>query len=59
MTDEPTPTRARSQRPLLRILLVAAVVLLIALGLLMVTGVWTAWTTQLQLWFANEWEMPL
>ena len=33
--------------------------LLIALGLLMVTGVWTAWTTQLQLWFANEWEMPL
>ena len=33
--------------------------LLIALGLLMVTGVWTAWTTQLQLWFVNVWEMPL
>ena len=37
----------------------ATPLLLIALGLLMVTGVWTAWTTQLQLWFANEWEMPL
>ena len=32
---------------------------LILLGLLMVTGVWTLWTTQLQLWFANEWTMPL
>ena len=29
------------------------------LGLLMVTGVWTHWTTQLQFWFANEWRMPL
>ncbi|MCK6096147.1 cytochrome c biogenesis protein CcdA [Micrococcus sp. EYE_162] len=33
--------------------------LLILLGLLMATGVWTVWTTQLQFWFANEWEMPL
>lgn len=33
--------------------------LLIALGLLMVTGVWTHWTTQLQFWFANEWRTPL
>lgn len=33
--------------------------LLILLGLLMATGVWSTWTTQLQTWFANEWEMPL
>ncbi|MEV0572351.1 cytochrome c biogenesis CcdA family protein [Micrococcus luteus] len=33
--------------------------LLVLLGLLMVTGVWTHWTTQLQFWFANEWRMPL
>lgn len=33
--------------------------LLIVLGLLMATGVWSAWTVQLQSWFANEWEMPL
>ena len=33
--------------------------LLIVLGLLMVTGVWNAWVTELQTWFANEVRLPI
>ena len=32
---------------------------LILLGLLMVSGVWGAWVTQLQNWFANDIRMPI
>lgn len=34
-------------------------VLLIVLGLVMVTGLWSAWTLQLQTWFQNEVSLPL
>lgn len=34
-------------------------VLLIVLGLVMVTGLWSAWTLQLQTWFQNEVRLPL
>lgn len=34
-------------------------VVLLLLGLVMLTGLWTAWTVQLQTWFQNEWVMPL
>ncbi|MDO5634101.1 MAG: cytochrome c biogenesis protein CcdA [Micrococcus sp.] len=33
--------------------------LLIVLGLVMATGLWTAWMAHLQLWFANDVRMPL
>jgi cytochrome c-type biogenesis protein len=33
--------------------------LLIVLGLLMVSGLWTAWVVQLQTWFANEVRLPI
>lgn len=33
--------------------------MLILLGLLMVTGIWNDWVSQLQLWFANEVRMPI
>jgi cytochrome c-type biogenesis protein len=33
--------------------------LLIALGLLMVTGLWGIWINQLQFWFANEVRLPI
>jgi cytochrome c-type biogenesis protein len=33
--------------------------LLIALGLLMVTGLWGGWINQLQFWFANEVRLPV
>ncbi|WP_051441659.1 cytochrome c biogenesis CcdA family protein [Arthrobacter sp. H14] len=33
--------------------------LLIVLGLLMVTGLWGAWVSQLQDWFANEVRLPI
>ncbi|MCG7422513.1 cytochrome c biogenesis protein CcdA [Micrococcus sp. ACRRV] len=32
---------------------------LILLGAVMVTGLWTQWMVQLQTWFQNEWVMPL
>ena len=33
--------------------------LLIALGLVMVTGLWGTWVSELQNWFANEVRLPI
>jgi cytochrome c-type biogenesis protein len=45
----------RHQRTVMR----AGGIMLILLGVLMATGLWGAWVTQLQDWFANEVRLPI
>ncbi|MDY6055223.1 cytochrome c biogenesis CcdA family protein [Micrococcus sp.] len=42
-----------------RTVMVAGGAVLILLGLVMLTGLWTEWMVRLQTWFQNEWVMPL